>query len=248
MRPFPIEELVDRVGSRFTVVVAAAKRAKQLKDGAPPLVNLPTRNSLTIALHEIAAGLIQISDAPPEAEEAPEALAAAEPGDLAAPEVVEAALLAAGQPLSIAQLAALFGEHEPVQPVYSFDRAEVVLALDSDFLCCGPAGVRYARDFISRRRVYEKSEHMSRLYVVESHPSNTGAMADHRLRLRPQEIETVVRAVAHGLGIQPARPAEKVGDDLAPWVEAVVQDLRSHKGSSLIVVGESQPPDRKSVV
>ncbi len=94
MRPFPIEELVDRVGSRFTVVVAAAKRAKQLKDGAPPLVNLPTRNSLTIALHEIAAGLIQISDAPPEAEEAPEALAAAEPGDLAAPEVVEAALLA----------------------------------------------------------------------------------------------------------------------------------------------------------
>ncbi|MCE5239750.1 DNA-directed RNA polymerase subunit omega [bacterium] len=93
MRPFPIEELVDRVGSRFTVVVAAAKRAKQLKDGAPPLVNLPTRNSLTIALHEIAAGLIQISDAPPEPEEAPEALAAAEPGDLAAPEVVEAALL-----------------------------------------------------------------------------------------------------------------------------------------------------------
>ncbi|MBU0609588.1 MAG: DNA-directed RNA polymerase subunit omega [Armatimonadetes bacterium] len=95
MRPFPIEELVDRVGSRFTVVVAAAKRAKQIKDGAPPLINLPTRNALTIALHEIAAGLIQIGDAPPEPEPDGEGPVAEEIGDLAAPEVVEA-LLARG--------------------------------------------------------------------------------------------------------------------------------------------------------
>jgi DNA-directed RNA polymerase subunit omega len=96
VRPFPIEELVDRVGSRFTVVVAAAKRAKQIKDGAPPLINLPTRNALTIALHEIAAGLIQIGDAPPEPELAPGAGVAEEIGDLAAPEVVEALLARPG--------------------------------------------------------------------------------------------------------------------------------------------------------
>jgi DNA-directed RNA polymerase subunit omega len=89
VRPFPIEELVDRVGSRFTVVVAAAKRAKQLKDGAPPLVSLPTRNPLTIALHEIAAGLIQIGDAPEIPEED---VRAEEPAELAAPEVVDALL------------------------------------------------------------------------------------------------------------------------------------------------------------
>jgi DNA-directed RNA polymerase subunit omega len=88
VRPFPIEELVDRVGSRFAVVIAAAKRAKQLKDGMPPLVNLPTRNPLTIALHEIAAGLILIGDAP---EPEPEA-AASEPAELAAPDAVEALL------------------------------------------------------------------------------------------------------------------------------------------------------------
>ena len=89
VRPFPIEELVDRGGSRFTVVIAAAKRAKQIKDGAPPLVNLPTRNPLTIALHEIAAGLILIGDAPeiPEEDAAP-----SEPAELAAPDAVEALL------------------------------------------------------------------------------------------------------------------------------------------------------------
>jgi DNA-directed RNA polymerase subunit omega len=64
VKPFPIEELVDRCGSRFAVVVAAAKRAKQIKEGAPPLISLPTRNPLTIALHEIAAGLVEITDEP----------------------------------------------------------------------------------------------------------------------------------------------------------------------------------------
>ena len=89
MKPFPIEELVDRCGSRFTVVVAAATRAKQIKEGAPPLVSLPTRNPLTIALHEIAAGLIEITEEPVIEEvavaAAEEAIAA-----LAAPELVEA--------------------------------------------------------------------------------------------------------------------------------------------------------------
>ena len=62
MRPFPIDELVDRVGSSYSVVVAAAKRARQIKDGAPPLVQLDTRNALTIALHEMAVGLVEITE------------------------------------------------------------------------------------------------------------------------------------------------------------------------------------------
>ena len=90
MRPFPIEELVDRCGSRFTVVVAAAKRAKQIKEGAPPLLNLPTRNPLTIALHEIAAGLVEIGPEPIIVEPVAVATLAEPIGELAAPEVVEA--------------------------------------------------------------------------------------------------------------------------------------------------------------
>lgn len=70
MRPFPVDELAERVGSRFTIVVAAAKRAKQLKEGARPLLDLPTRNPLTIALHEIAAGLVEVLEADEVPEEA----------------------------------------------------------------------------------------------------------------------------------------------------------------------------------
>jgi DNA-directed RNA polymerase subunit omega len=57
---FPLEELAARVGSRFAVVAAAAQRAKQIKDGSPRLVEIQSRNPLTVALAEIAAGKVII--------------------------------------------------------------------------------------------------------------------------------------------------------------------------------------------
>ena len=42
---------------------------------------------------------------------------------------------------------------KPVNPVYKFENADVIVALDSDFLLWGTGAVRYARDFASRRRV-----------------------------------------------------------------------------------------------
>jgi len=72
-----------------------------------------------------------------------------------------------------------------VTPIYHFDRAQVVLSLDADFMAAGPIGVRYAHDFSSKRRVRTDKTDMNRLYAVESTPTITGAMADHRLPLRP---------------------------------------------------------------
>lgn len=60
METFPLEELAARVGSRFAVVAAAAQRAKQIKDGSPRLVEVASRNPLTAALAEIAAGKVII--------------------------------------------------------------------------------------------------------------------------------------------------------------------------------------------
>src|SRR5271167_2149849 len=59
-----------------------------------------------------------------------------------------------------------FGEY--VNTVYRFDRADVVLSLDADFLCSGPGSVRYARDFADKRRVMDAHSEMNRLYAVES--------------------------------------------------------------------------------
>jgi DNA-directed RNA polymerase subunit K/omega len=48
------------------LVVLAAKRARQLKDGAPPLVEVTSPNVLTTALAEIAASKIGIIEVPEE--------------------------------------------------------------------------------------------------------------------------------------------------------------------------------------
>jgi DNA-directed RNA polymerase subunit omega len=44
---------------RFVLSNLAAKRAKQLREGAPPLVRTDSNNPLTIALAEIAQGMIK---------------------------------------------------------------------------------------------------------------------------------------------------------------------------------------------
>ena len=42
---------------------------------------------------------------------------------------------------------------KPVNTVYHFDKADVIVSLDADFLTTGPGHTRYAREFSSRRAI-----------------------------------------------------------------------------------------------
>ena len=66
------------------------------------------------------------------------------------------------------------------QRVLRFDKANVILSIDSDFANSGEACARYARDFSANRRVRDGQKTMNRLYMVESSPTATGSSADHR--------------------------------------------------------------------
>ncbi|HEU0179852.1 MAG TPA: TAT-variant-translocated molybdopterin oxidoreductase [Blastocatellia bacterium] len=127
---------------------------------------------------------------------------------------------------------------EPVNTVYRFENADVILAFDADFLTCGPANARYAREFAKRRRLLNGDRQMNRLYVVESSMTNTGAVADHRIPLRPSEIESFARAVAAGLGVQSGVASMK----WRGWIDPLARDLQQHRGRSLVIAGDSQPP------
>jgi len=54
-----LDILNDYEHGKFVISNLAAKRAKQLKEGAPPLVRVDSHHPLTIALAEIAAGKIR---------------------------------------------------------------------------------------------------------------------------------------------------------------------------------------------
>jgi molybdopterin-containing oxidoreductase family iron-sulfur binding subunit len=139
-----------------------------------------------------------------------------------------------------ATVGAMMAFGEPVQTIYRFDRAERVLALDSDFLAATGANIRYARDFISRRRVVGDQKTMNRLYAVETTPTNTGMKADHRLTLRPSEMQSFTLALASALGVAGASASSGVAH--ADKIAAIVKDLQSARGKSIVIAGDYAPP------
>jgi len=130
---------------------------------------------------------------------------------------------------------------QPVNVIYNFERADRILGLDADFLACGPASLRYARQFAARRRVEGGTDRMSRFYAVETTPSNTGASADHRWPLRPSEIEGFARAIASRLGVSMAGTAPAPASIAANIIDAIARDLQQAGSAAVVVAGDEQP-------
>jgi molybdopterin-containing oxidoreductase family iron-sulfur binding subunit len=126
--------------------------------------------------------------------------------------------------------------------IYKFAAADVVVSLDADFLSGAwfPGFVGYARDYMSRRKM-TPGEEMNRLYVAESSPTTTGMKADHRLSVRPSEVEKIARALAEKAGVSGAA-APQLPAEIQKWVEAVYADLKNRHGKCLIVPGDFQSP------
>ena len=51
--------VLDKGDSRYTLVMLAAKRARQIVEGAEPLIDTESKKAVTIAIEEIIAGKIK---------------------------------------------------------------------------------------------------------------------------------------------------------------------------------------------
>ena len=134
---------------------------------------------------------------------------------------------------------------------FSLENAKVILSADADFLGTDGDVVRNNRGYARSRAVTETKADISRLYAVEPGFSNTGAMADNRLRLRGSAIGGFLAAVATkvfgALGSTPAGSkdvmvalkADASGNEA--WVDAVAKDLVANQGKSAVLVGSGQP-------
>ena len=54
-----LNKLMEYVDSRYYLVIAVAKRARQITDGERPVVKCASRKPVTMAVHEVAAGRIR---------------------------------------------------------------------------------------------------------------------------------------------------------------------------------------------
>jgi len=145
-----------------------------------------------------------------------------------------------------------FGPNARLLP--RLDRADVILALDSDFLDCGQADLETVRAFTRRRRVSSPKDSMNRLYVVENRFTLTGAMADHRLRCPASQIPALAHALAGKIlavtndadlrsvlsALQ--APSNALGEAFdQKWIDEAARDLVAKPGASLIIAGAGQP-------
>jgi molybdopterin-containing oxidoreductase family iron-sulfur binding subunit len=120
---------------------------------------------------------------------------------------------------------------------YDFTKADVVLSLDADFLVEGPAAIRHAKDWSSRRKAREEEKHLSRLYVVETALTLAGASADHRVAASPALLSAVALAVAAGVGV-PGVVKGALDPKFQEFADVAAADLQKSAGKSLVVAGE----------
>ncbi len=127
--------------------------------------------------------------------------------------------------------------------VYHFDRADIIVSLDCDFLLEEPDRVINAREFISNRKLTDGERKMSRLYVAESTPTITGAQADHRIPMKAAEVDGFARALASAVGVAGVSNEAPSGvPNAAKYVSEIATDLKANRGRVLVCAGAHQPP------
>ena len=147
--------------------------------------------------------------------------------------------------LDIHRRAATQAFGQSVKPYYQFDKADVIVSLDCDFLGSEEDVHNHIRKFSGRRAIEKPGDSLNRLYVIESLMSVTGFNADHRLRLPGSAVVQAAAALAAQI-VKEGAPAglDNAGKPAAAdaaWLTACAQDLLQNRGKSLVVAGHGQP-------
>ncbi len=130
---------------------------------------------------------------------------------------------------------AAFGEYLDTQ--YRLENADVILSLDADFLSSNafPGFLPLSAAYAARHKYHDEAKPMNRLYVVETMPTVTGAKAEHRLALKPSDLEAFSIALANG--------SYNVKDDQASrFFRALLADLKRSGSKAVVIAGEQSTP------
>jgi MoCo/4Fe-4S cofactor protein with predicted Tat translocation signal len=135
---------------------------------------------------------------------------------------------------------AAFGDYLDAQ--YKLEDADVILALDADFLggIAFPGFLPLSAAYAERHR-YEEGKTMNRMYVVETMPTVTGYKAEHRLALKPSEIESFVVLLKTAMGdATDSTSQSNYGARFAAvqkFAEKLAKDLKDHSGRCVVIAG-----------
>ncbi len=145
-----------------------------------------------------------------------------------------------------------FGQR--LRTVNHYDEADLVLALDDDFMSpqAHKNSVENSLNLTSRRKVESVDDTMSRIYSVENAFTNTGSYADHRLRLKSSQIAPFTFALASRLAesVSGLSAFEGVSNDFSghDWIDVLADELLNNQGGSVITLGAQHSPEVHAAV
>jgi Fe-S-cluster-containing dehydrogenase component len=126
-------------------------------------------------------------------------------------------------------------------PGYQFEKANVIVSFNADFLGNWLAPVEFTRSYISRRKLDDGQKSMSRHIHFETNLSLTGSNADKRISIRPSEEKLAVAYLYYELLRLSGEPAEVSLPDMDAGLETVAAELFSNKQQSLVISGSNDP-------
>ncbi|AFM04870.1 Fe-S-cluster-containing hydrogenase subunit [Bernardetia litoralis DSM 6794] len=128
-----------------------------------------------------------------------------------------------------------------VVPSYNFDKAELIVSINADFLGFWLSQVEHSVQYAKTRKISEKKQTMSRHYQIESVYSNTGALADYRLPISPSQEGAIVAALYKAIGGNAGGSFKFENAVLDKNYQQLIKDLKAANGKALVVSGSNDP-------
>ena len=128
-------------------------------------------------------------------------------------------------------------------PHYRFDRAEVIVSFEADFLGTWLSPVEFTRAYVRGRTLEGKPPRLSRHIQFEGRLSLTGSNADQRIKVTPDQAGAALVEIAERVAQYSGR---RIPDWRAGWqssgvapevIEEVANALWEKRGRSLVVCG-----------
>jgi Fe-S-cluster-containing dehydrogenase component/anaerobic selenocysteine-containing dehydrogenase len=131
-----------------------------------------------------------------------------------------------------------------VLPRYHFDRADVIVSVDADFLGTWISPVEFTRAYTAGRNADSAPPRFSHHVQFESRLSLTGAKADRRVAIAPGEAGVVLTGLAARVARQAGAAFGEMETREEPGLSRLLDDLASrlwaNRGRSLVVSGAQQ--------
>jgi MoCo/4Fe-4S cofactor protein with predicted Tat translocation signal len=118
-------------------------------------------------------------------------------------------------------------------PTYNFAKAKTIVSVGADFMGNWLDALMYVNDYAQTRK--PDNDWMSKHYQIEANMSLSGTNADVRIPVKPSEYGAILAQIYSKLG--GSLNASNAKYDA--FVNAIVKDLKSTKGESIVVCGSN---------